>query len=247
MAEEDEEIIDEADDKKKHGKRYGTHIANVRKEAYVSHVVDATLEAERTGKKIDFRKCAELAGYSPGSAKQMAYYLRGKSDVQDQIRIRLSAAGISDAEIIGVPASIVRYSLADVIDVYPDGSWELNLHKAMANGAITAVRKLGQDAKGRPYVEMYDKLRAADLLSSVRGLKRADVKPDDLALRRMAIEDDIRAFREKMFIQSSGDAVFADEAAEKYRAHLAKQDDFRPYMKESGDPNDRTRDDDPAS
>lgn len=246
MSEENEELIDEADDKKKHGKRYGKHIADVRREAFVGHVIDATLIAERTGEKIDYRKCAELAGYPTGSAKQMAYYLRGKSDVQDQIRVRLAAAGISDAEIIGVPASIVRFSLADVIDVYPDGGWELNLHKAISNGAITAVKKLGQDAKGRPYVEMYDKLRAADLLSSIRGLKRADVKPDDLALRRMAIEDDIRAFREKMFIQSNGDAAFADEAAEKYRAHLAKQDDFRPYMKE-GDPNDRTRDDDPAS
>lgn len=222
-----------------------------RRALFVSFVVEAEMERVRQGVRgqvkhtINYKECAIRAGYAEKSAGSMANYLRKQLDVQDDIRARLTAAGMSDAEIIGTAASIIRHSLADCIDISEDGhTFVANLHKAVATGAIASVKKLSYDAKGRVRIEMYDKPTAVNLLGRIRGLMRAEVKPDDYALRKMVIEDDIRAFREKRLIET-GDEVLADEQADQYRAYLSTQDAYRPYLND--DPNDRTKATDPAS
>jgi hypothetical protein len=217
-------------------------LSDSRKQQFIAAVIDAKLREVSTGEKVNYRQCARDAGYPEASCKTMSYYLRNKPDVQAEVRMRLAASGISDAEIVGMPASIIKYSLADVIDIFPDGTWEVNLNKAVNNGSIHAIQELGHDAKGRPKIKMYDKLRASDLLASIRGLKRADVQMKDLELRKMVIEDDIRVFRDKVLIQTGGDVAAADHAADEYRADLRTRPEYAPYM---DDASDRTRDTDP--
>lgn len=246
MAEdESEEIPGTEVERRKPGRVGENTLAASRLQQFTAAVIDAKLAEAATGVKVNYMQCARDAGYPESSCKTMSYYLRNKPSVQQEVKMRLAAAGISDAEIIGCPASMLKYSLADVIDIAPDGRhWDLNLHKAVTNGAIHAVKELGYDGKGRPRVKMYDKLEASRDLARIRGLNRADVKPNDLALRRMVIEDDIRAFRDRIFAQTGGNAEAADHAAEEYRADLRNRPEYAPYM---DDPNDRTRDKDPVS
>jgi len=225
--------------KKKRDLRGDRDESEMRRQRYIDAVIDAKIAEAAGGPKVNYSQCARDAGYPDSTAKAMSHWLRHKPDVQGEIRMRLTAAGISDAEIIGFPASVIRYSLADMIDIFPDGHWEPNLNKAVANGSIHAIRELSYDAKGRPKIKTYDKLKASDQLASIRGLKRADVKPSDLELARLVIEDDIRLFRERILLQTGGDERAADAAAEQYRRDLCSRPEYAPYMDV-----DRTRDED---
>jgi hypothetical protein len=129
------------------------------------------LEAYLGEANFNATEAARLAGYK-GEDNVLAVVgcqnLR-KPNIAEELRKAWEERGMESHEIIGRLSDIGRASLADFIDVLPEGGWKLNLVKAQKAGKLHCLKKLKHTEWGTE-IELWSPLDAKEKLARIRRL-----------------------------------------------------------------------------
>jgi hypothetical protein len=125
------------------------------------------------------KAAAEVAGYSPASAKQIGSQLVNNPEVRRRIDARIASANVQGDEVIGLLAEHMR---GDITDTLPeDNEFRVRLKAA---GVSHLVRKLKYTKRTVPRrgaeseieetyeVELYDAQAAGKTLANILGLEK---------------------------------------------------------------------------
>jgi hypothetical protein len=146
-------------------------------------------------------QAAYVAGYGNGNrahAQRTAVNLLANPRIQAAIARREAAGNVMIPELVGMRVECARNShMGNVIDVFEDGTFNVNLAKAVATGAIEWVKEIRFDRWGRPVIKMVDRLEALEQLDSIFGLKQEPRTNDSLEeMKRAKITGVLAGLRE---------------------------------------------------
>jgi phage terminase small subunit len=114
---------------------------------------------------------AKRAGYSERSAHVTGHdLLHENPKVQKAIAKRMDELSMPSDEALYRLSRIARGDIANLIVVEEDGSWKLDLKKAVEEGHTQLIHEIGYDAKGRIKLKLYSAHEAARDIAKIRGL-----------------------------------------------------------------------------
>lgn len=124
-------------------------------------------------KDFNGTQAAIRAGYAEGSARQQASRLLTNVDILRAIRERLDEHAMTADEVLWHLADIARGDIADVLNAFGNG----DMGKAKDAGKSSLIRKVRfrtitteQSEIHETEVEMYDRLKALEMLSKFHDL-----------------------------------------------------------------------------
>lgn len=105
---------------------------------------------------LSARKAAKAAGFHPSHG----YRLLRQPHIKKVVEEVFEAEDLTVNELRVRLARLVRTSLGDVITVHEDGSWTVDIPKAIETGAIDAITEIKTKKGGLVEVKQVDRLRA---------------------------------------------------------------------------------------
>lgn len=107
------------------------------------------------------------------SARVQACMVKGKAEVQRFIDEMLNRIGLTNSELERRLESIGNASMQDFFSLNDEDKLILDLPKAYASGAFSSVQRI-RWTKGSdwPDIQFFDKTRAYDILTRVRGMQK---------------------------------------------------------------------------
>jgi phage terminase small subunit len=115
-------------------------------------------------------RAAREAGYSEANAGTIGYQLRQKAPVKEAIQKRMATDAMDATEVLTRLSSIARGDVLDIFDVMPDGSFKLNLQKAIDEGKTHLIHSMEWDRNGLPKVKLHDAHTALRDLGKAAGV-----------------------------------------------------------------------------
>lgn len=124
---------------------------------------------------------------------KQAQKVLARPGVQVEIRARMQAAAMESHEVIFRLSQIANTSFADFISIDDEGEMSIDMKKAEQANALGSIKTL-KFTKYGPQIELYDRLKALDMLGKYHALWVTVVRNEDW---RTLIINDIRAGRLK--------------------------------------------------
>jgi hypothetical protein len=171
----------------------GSEFKNIREQMFVDALLS---DPER-----NVPEAAQRAGFGNGNRDHAGRYgrmLMRNPRIIAAIARREAAANVMIPELVGMRVECARNAhIGNVIDVFEDGTFNLNLLKAVETGAIEWINELRFDRYGRPVIKMEKRLAALEQLDAIFGLKSEQRPQDALEERKRAkIEGVLAGLRE---------------------------------------------------
>lgn len=173
------------------------------KSAREAHFVDALLSDPERNQT----RAAIIAGYGNGNyhaAGSRASELMQKPRIQAAIARREAAGNVMLPELIGIRVECARNAhLGNVLEVYDDGTFDVDLKKAVETGAIEWIKEISFDRYGRPKIKMVDRFQALEQLDHIFGMKGEQRPQEGLEALRAAkihaVLDTLKATNESKY------------------------------------------------
>lgn len=153
------------------------------------------------------KQAAIEAGYSEAYARSAYRWVRDHDRhpktagfIAKALKLR---GGVNEGEVMGELRELAFASIEDFLDIpdtpNPALPFAINMAKGKKRGVLRAIKKVRYTSQTIEF-EMYDKIKALDLLASILGMKKeisinADWK--DVA-RQMGLEDQIEQLEEQL-------------------------------------------------
>lgn len=105
-----------------------------------------------------------------GIQAHVGYNMLKKPHVNEYITSVLSQKIMSSMQVESAIGKIAAGDISDLLDIDESGFPRLNFKKMAERGTLGNIKKIKYDSEGRPEVELYDKMKALEILAKRHGL-----------------------------------------------------------------------------